>query len=54
MRAKDALGRFGEDVAARYLSDLGMRVLERNWHCDIGEENTWRWICFVTCTPFTE
>lgn len=37
MRAKDALGRFGEDVAAQYLSDLGMRVLERNWHCDIGE-----------------
>jgi len=37
MRAKDALGRFGEDVAARYLSELGMRVVERNWRCDLGE-----------------
>ncbi|WP_037579602.1 YraN family protein [Phaeacidiphilus oryzae] len=32
-----ALGRYGEDVAARYLSQSGMRVLERNWRCRAGE-----------------
>lgn len=32
-----ALGRFGEDVAARYLTELGMVVLERNWRCVEGE-----------------
>lgn len=37
MRAKDALGRHGEEVAARHLATLGMVVLDRNWRCDIGE-----------------
>lgn len=37
MRAKDALGRYGEDVAARFLADAGMAVLERNWRCSTGE-----------------
>lgn len=37
MRAKDALGRFGEDVAARHLEARGMTVLARNWRCDLGE-----------------
>lgn len=37
MRAKDALGRYGEDVAARYLHDAGLTVLERNWRCGAGE-----------------
>lgn len=37
MRAKDALGRYGEDVAARFLADAGMAVLERNWRCPDGE-----------------
>lgn len=37
MRAKDALGRYGEDVAARYLHDAGLIVLERNWRCGQGE-----------------
>lgn len=32
-----ALGRYGEDVAARALADAGMVVLERNWRCDLGE-----------------
>ena len=32
-----ALGRYGEDLAARYLTDLGMEVLERNWRCEHGE-----------------
>ena len=37
VRAKDALGRYGEDVAARHLITDGFVVLERNWRCDIGE-----------------
>lgn len=37
MRASDALGRYGEDVAARHLTDAGLVVLERNWRCDLGE-----------------
>jgi putative endonuclease len=37
VRAKDALGRFGEEVAARYLAEQGMQVVDRNWRCDAGE-----------------
>lgn len=37
MRAKDALGRYGEDVAARHLSDAGLTVVARNWRCAAGE-----------------
>lgn len=37
MRAKDALGRFGEDVAVRHLQHDGFTVLERNWRCALGE-----------------
>lgn len=37
MRAKDAVGRYGEDVAARHLVDAGLQVLERNWRCPHGE-----------------
>jgi putative endonuclease len=37
MRAKDALGRRGEDVAANYLADQGFTVVERNWRCEHGE-----------------
>lgn len=29
--------RAGEDVAARYLAELGWRMLERNWRCPAGE-----------------
>jgi putative endonuclease len=32
-----ALGDYGERVAARYLVDRGMVVLDRNWRCDEGE-----------------
>jgi putative endonuclease len=32
-----ALGRYGEDLAARYLADRGMEVLDRNWRCEHGE-----------------
>ena len=37
MRAKDAVGRYGEDVAVRHLEAAGMVVLERNWRCREGE-----------------
>ena len=37
VRRKDALGRFGEDLAARHLEDDGFVVLERNWRCELGE-----------------
>lgn len=37
MRASDALGAYGERVAAAHLVDAGMRIVERNWRCDIGE-----------------
>jgi putative endonuclease len=37
MRAKDALGRYGEDVAARFLSEKGYRLLATNWRCSQGE-----------------
>lgn len=31
------LGRYGEELAARYLRERGMEVLERNWRCEHGE-----------------
>lgn len=37
MRAKDILGRGGEELAAGYLESLGMLVVERNWRCPEGE-----------------
>lgn len=37
MAAKDTVGRYGEDVAARHLSELGYQVLQRNWRCELGE-----------------
>jgi len=37
MRAKDAVGRYGEDVAAAHVVGRGWRVLERNWRCAEGE-----------------
>ncbi|WP_067243217.1 YraN family protein [Microbacterium resistens] len=37
MAAKDDLGRAGEDRAALYLTDLGYRILARNWRCELGE-----------------
>jgi putative endonuclease len=37
VRAKDALGRFGEDLAVRHLEADGFTVLERNWRCELGE-----------------
>ncbi len=37
MRAKDALGRYGELVAERYLLDHGFTIIDRNWRCRAGE-----------------
>ena len=37
MRAKDALGRYGEEVAVRHLRGQGIVVLVRNWRCESGE-----------------
>lgn len=37
MRAKDAVGAYGERVAERFLVDAGLVVLERNWRCPLGE-----------------
>jgi putative endonuclease len=37
MRAKDVLGRNGELAAADYLRSIGLRILDQNWRCDLGE-----------------
>jgi putative endonuclease len=37
MRVKDAVGRHGEDLAARHLEAAGLQILARNWRCREGE-----------------
>jgi putative endonuclease len=37
MQTRNTVGRYGEDLAARYLSSHGFAVLERNWRCELGE-----------------
>lgn len=37
MRAKDAVGRYGERVAASYLAAAGWEVVDRNWRGRSGE-----------------
>lgn len=37
MGRRQEIGRYGEDVAARYLADRGITVLARNWRCRLGE-----------------
>lgn len=34
---RQALGAYGEDLAARHLVELGMVLLDRNWHGEGGE-----------------
>jgi len=34
---RQALGAYGETLAARHLVEQGMEVLDRNWRCDAGE-----------------
>lgn len=33
----EALGRYGEELAARHLTGQGMALLDRNWRCREGE-----------------
>lgn len=37
MRVKDAVGRFGEQVAVQHLEAAGLSILDRNWRCRDGE-----------------
>ncbi len=37
MRPKDLLGRNGEALAADFLENQGMRIVDRNWRCPDGE-----------------
>ena len=37
MRTTSGLGAHGERIAAAYLTDRGLRVLDRNWRCRDGE-----------------
>ncbi|SEE04436.1 putative endonuclease [Arthrobacter alpinus] len=37
MRTKDELGLSGEQLAADYLEDRGIRVIDSNWRCSSGE-----------------
>ena len=37
MHAKDVLGKSGEQAAAEYLESRGLRILDRNWRCAVGE-----------------
>jgi putative endonuclease len=37
MHAKDRLGKSGEQAAAEYLESRGLRILDRNWRCAVGE-----------------
>ncbi len=37
MRARDAVGRFGEQVAAASLIESGLTIVDRNWRCCDGE-----------------
>lgn len=32
-----AVGRYGEQVAARYLIDAGLEIVDTNWRCEFGE-----------------
>ncbi len=36
-RVTMALGRYGEEVAAGHLEAAGMRLIQRNWRCNLGE-----------------
>jgi putative endonuclease len=37
MNAKDVLGRQGEELAASFLTETGLTVVDRNWRCKQGE-----------------
>lgn len=37
MNAKDLLGQQGEELAASFLAEAGLTIVERNWRCKEGE-----------------
>lgn len=37
MSQKQLLGKYGEDLAAKYLEDRGFSIVERNWRTAAGE-----------------
>ncbi|MFB7875395.1 MULTISPECIES: YraN family protein [unclassified Nocardia] len=37
MGSKQALGAYGEKLAAQYLREAGMEIIARNWRCRYGE-----------------
>jgi putative endonuclease len=37
VRVKDAVGRYGEQLAAEHLEAAGLEILARNWRCRAGE-----------------
>jgi|SRR5215469_12321371 len=37
MNAKDVLGQHGEQLAASFLAEAGLTVVDRNWRCKEGE-----------------
>src|SRR3954451_11744311 len=36
-QVREAMGQRGENVAARYLRNLGYKIIVRNFRCDLGE-----------------
>jgi putative endonuclease len=37
MRVKDAVGRYGEQLAVDHLTGRGWQIVDRNWRCVVGE-----------------
>lgn len=37
MRANNAIGAYGEQVAVEHLENAGYTIVDRNWRCEIGE-----------------
>jgi putative endonuclease len=37
MTPKQFIGKYGEDLSAKYLQDRGYQIIERNWRCNFGE-----------------
>ena len=54
MRVAQALGRFGEQVAAQHLEAAGLKVLARNWRCREGELDIVAWDPGERCLVFCE
>lgn len=36
-KRNQAVGAYGEEIAARHLREAGLVILDRNWHCRHGE-----------------